>query len=634
MALLSALALALAPQALPPGVDAELQGRINQAIDRGVAALLKSQELDGSWRTSLEDFGTGMTALAAYTLLKSGLPKHHPAIERAFLFLRSRETTRTYSMSCLILAILGRGDPEDRAWLEECAGILSDWEIAGYAYPEGATDLSNTGFAALALYAAGEAGVKVAPKTWEGIAEYALACRERGTERRAPATGAGAETPFGFAYQPLGRNPTGSMTASAVAVLAMAERRLKPFPSEMLRARGQGLAWLEANFSVEHNPMRDLATSKWIDEDSHLHYYLYALERACALTGREQLGGRNWYAEGAQHLVASQEHTGNWQSNQPNTCFALLFLSRATSGGRLAVTPAAPAAASAAAATPAFDGDVDLRIAARPPAGLWIGGYSAGVMKDYSWPEEEGGGLRLLEVRYFATPPFGERFALGAVAGEAGPGRGPQRAALPIAPDRAGTWTFQAEVDLLFPGLIAGDPGASVTLYSRELSADFFNVADPVRLAYAQDAARNLLPTDRCTATASSQPEDASYSATRAADGFQGTGWRSLDTDPLPWLRLDLQRAVKAERLVLSQLYDFRHQNPDYTGRITRVEILLNGEKRGIEAEMNPDADRKTVIPLPSKAIRSIEIRVLARTPGTNGAEGVGFNEVELQRGK
>lgn len=625
MALLAALALALAPQALPPGVDAELQGRINRAIDLGVASLLKSQELDGSWRTNVEDFGTGMTALAAYTLLKSGVPKRHPAIDRAFLFLRSRETTRTYSMACLILAILGRGDAADREWLEECAGILADWEAAGYAYPDGAHDLSNTAFAALALFAAGEAGVKVAPKTWEGIAEYALACRERGTDRRAPATGGGGETPFGFAYQPLERNPTGSMTASAVAVLAMAERRLKPFPPEMLRARGQGIAWLEANFSVQHNPMRDLAAGKWIDEDHHLHYYLYALERACTMTGREQLGGRNWYAEGALHLVESQEHTGNWVSNQPNTCFALLFLARATSGGRIAVTPAAPEGAAAAPAATSFAGDVDLRLSARAPAGLWIAGYGAGVVKDYSWPEEEGGGLRVLEVRYFATPPFGERAALGAVAGEK---------SLPIAPDRAGTWSFEAEVDVLLPGGTAGDPDAIVTLYSRAQTADFLDVADPARLAYAQDAARNLLPADRCTATASSQTEDATYSAARAADGLQGTGWRSLDADPLPWLRLELQRAVKADRLVLSQHYDFRHQSPDHTGRVTRVEILVNGEKRGIAADVNPAADRKTVIPLPGKTIRSIEIRVLARTPGTNGADGVGFNEIELQRGK
>jgi hypothetical protein len=631
VALLLALALILEPQDLPPGVDGELQARINLAIDQGVDALLRAQELDGSWRSSVEDFGTGMTALAAYTLIKCGLAKDHPAIERAFHFLRSRETTRTYSMSCLILAIIGRGDPEDRIWLEECAATLSDWETGGYAYPDGALDLSNTAYAALALYAAGEAGVKVPYKTWEGIAEYALACRERGGEKRGPTTG--GETPFGFAYQPLERNPTGSMTASAVAVLTMAERRLRPMPSEMLRARGQGLAWLEANFSVEHNPMRDLAASKWIDEDHHLHYYLYALERACALTGVERLGERLWYAEGARHLVDHQEHTGNWQSNQPNTCFALLFLTRATSGGRSAVTPAV--AAGAPSALPqSFAGDVDLRVNQRPPTHVWIADYSAWVTKHYAWDESEGGGLRVLEVRFFEQPPFGERRPLGQVMSTSHPSQEPMRAALPIKPDRAGIWLYSAEVDLLFPGADPAEEGSRVTVHSSDVKAEFLHVADPVRLAYAQDSARNLLPTDRCTATASSQPEDAYFSATRAADGLQGTGWRSLDDDPLPWIRLELQRATKADRLLLSQHYDFRNQDPNHTGRITRIELLLNGEKRGVEVDVNPDPERKTEIPLGSKTIRSIEIRVLERTPGREGANGVGFNEIELQRGR
>lgn len=631
MAPLLAFALAFALQGLPPGVDAALQVRINQSIGQGVEALLRAQELDGSWRSSVTDFGTGMTALATYTLIKSGVSKSHPAIERAFCFLRSRETTRTYSMSCLILAILGRGDPADREWLEECVGTLSDWEAAGYAYPDGATDLSNTSYAALALYAAGEAGVKVAPKTWEGIAEYALACREPGEARRNPATG--AETARGFAYQPLERNPSGSMTASAVAVLTMAERRLRPFPPEMLRARGQGLAWLEDNFTVEHNPMRDRVESKWITEDHYQYYYLYALERACALAGREKLGEREWYAEGARHLIEHQEHTGNWQSNQPNTCFALLFLSRATSGGRSAVTPAVPIAAAADLPT-SFAGDVDLRVSARAPASVWIAGYSAGVMKDFSWPEEEGGGLRVREVRFFARPPFGARVALGTLRSDAGNEGEPLRAAMPLTLNRMGAWAFEAEVDLLAPDALPSDENASVTLYSREITAEFLHLQDPLRLAYAQDAARNLLPVDRCTTTASSQPEDESYAATRAADGLQGTGWRCLDTDLRPWIRIDLQRAIRAEQLLLSQQYDFRTPDAEHTGRVTRVEVLINGEKKGIEADVNPDPDRKTAIPLPSKAIRTLEIRILSCTLGEAGADGVGFNEIELQRGR
>lgn len=634
MSALATLALALAPlQGLPPGVDGALQARINSAIDRGVAALMRTQELDGSWRTNLEDFGTGMTALATYTLLKSGVAPDHPVIARAFAFLRGRETEKTYSMACLVLAILGRGDPEDRTWLEECVARLSDWEMAGYAYPDGATDLSNTSYAALALYAAGEAGVKVPEKTWQGIADYALSCRERGATGKGAVTGGpGADAPLGFAYQPHERNPSGSMTASGVAVLAMAERRLKPFPGEMQRARAQGLSWLTVNFTVENNPMRDRITSKWITEDAHHLYYLYALERACHLTGMERLGERAWYAEGARWLVEHQEHVGTWVNNQPNTCFALLFLSRATAGGRAAVTPAEPAAA--AAPPPEFEGDLDLRVSARAPRVLWIAGYGAGVMKDFTWDAEDGGGLRVLAARFYATPPHGAERLAGTVHGNPGAAGERLRLDLPLAPDRAGTWSFAAEADLLIPGGDPADPGAVVTLRSRSVTADFFDVPDAARDRYADDGRRNLLPWDRCTVAASSQPDDAYFEARRAADGLQGTGWRCRDDDRAPWISVDLNRAVRADRLLLSQHYDFRHQDPAHAGRITRVEVRINGEKRGIVAAMDPDPERKTEIELPTKPIRTFEIRVLERTPGEGGADGVGFNEIELQRGR
>ncbi|MBC8328476.1 MAG: hypothetical protein H8E31_06980, partial [Planctomycetes bacterium] len=88
-ALLTALA-SPAPQA-PPGVDFELQQRIDHAIDQGTDALLRSQELDGSWRKNLERYPAGMTSLAVYTLLKCGLPPRHPAIARAVAFLRGHE---------------------------------------------------------------------------------------------------------------------------------------------------------------------------------------------------------------------------------------------------------------------------------------------------------------------------------------------------------------------------------------------------------------------------------------------------------------------------------------------------------------------------------------------------------------
>ncbi len=62
-------------------------------------------------------------------------------------------------------------------------------------------------------------------------------------------------------------------------------------------------------------------------------YYLYALERACGLSGTEKLGAHAWYAEGAKVLLDRQGELGQWGKGGASiaeTCFAILFLRRAT----------------------------------------------------------------------------------------------------------------------------------------------------------------------------------------------------------------------------------------------------------------------------------------------------------------
>lgn len=67
-------------------------------------------------------------------------------------------------------------------------------------------------------------------------------------------------------------------------------------------------------------------------------YYLWTVARLGVLMGREQFGGINWYDAGAKSLLASQKEDGGWDGSQtvyqpgPETCFALLFLSRVNLG--------------------------------------------------------------------------------------------------------------------------------------------------------------------------------------------------------------------------------------------------------------------------------------------------------------
>ena len=67
-----------------------------------------------------------------------------------------------------------------------------------------------------------------------------------------------------------------------------------------------------------------------------LYYYLYAMERVGALTHRKWIGRHDWYRLGAEELIRRQLPDGSFPSagfgDDPhcNTCFALLFLKRAT----------------------------------------------------------------------------------------------------------------------------------------------------------------------------------------------------------------------------------------------------------------------------------------------------------------
>ena len=79
---LTLAALAAAGPEKDPKDDPAFQQSVRQSVDRGVAWLLARQHRDGSWESHQESYGSGMTALACYTLLKQGVPPAHPSIRR------------------------------------------------------------------------------------------------------------------------------------------------------------------------------------------------------------------------------------------------------------------------------------------------------------------------------------------------------------------------------------------------------------------------------------------------------------------------------------------------------------------------------------------------------------------------
>jgi hypothetical protein len=98
----------------------------------------------------------------------------------------------------------------------------------------------------------------------------------------------------------------------------------------------RAFAWLARDFDPACN--RDAAGAFGKKQgrrgDNHWkHYWLWSLERACGAAGVNDLEGKDWYVLGARHLLEKQKEDGGWRDpEQPlqATCFALLFLKRAT----------------------------------------------------------------------------------------------------------------------------------------------------------------------------------------------------------------------------------------------------------------------------------------------------------------
>jgi hypothetical protein len=164
-------------------------------------------------------------------------------------------------------------------------------------------DNSNSQYASLGLRACHDAGILLPREVVEKAAAW----------YRQSQCGDG-----GWSYHQGGQG-YGSMTAGAVGALSILDLILgKNWKTDGDVTRG--LDWLRDHFSVTENPGR---------QNTWHYYYLYGLERAGMLYGTEKLGAREWYAEGARYLLDAQAANGSW-NNPIDTCFAILFLRRAT----------------------------------------------------------------------------------------------------------------------------------------------------------------------------------------------------------------------------------------------------------------------------------------------------------------
>ncbi len=421
----------------PVLLDADLERKVDAAIDRGVKWLL-SRQAGGGWfgnrpverdlpprgktgepplppgfvvkvEGSLRAVRLGECALVLYALRACGVPAAERHVKKGFQWareeyveLRDMGRLENYAVSLLLLALEAHGNPpedpdpvdgrygrsarrnapipaEDLAWMKE----LTAWLVraqnsdGGFSYLSPGIpqfyDHSNSQFSLLALKAARRCGIPVPRELWVRSLEMFLRNQEAtgpdvlrrepmdpGGQEYGMRTGAGRrDRARGWGYD--SRAPaTGSMTGAGVSSLVICRSELLGTPGYDAALDGRaeqgirdGLAWLGLHFSVEENPGpadAPMMAKSW------QYYWLYGLERAGVLAAVEQVGDHAWYPVGADYLVREQEKGGWWEQKGrfrlaglppdlqrqvdgladhrtgdiDDTCFALLFLKRAT----------------------------------------------------------------------------------------------------------------------------------------------------------------------------------------------------------------------------------------------------------------------------------------------------------------
>ena len=289
--------------------------RVNLAIKKGVEHLRTKQNEDGSFVSAHTDrYPDGVASLCTLALLKSGMKPDDPAVRKTLGFLRYQSHTRTYSTGVRIMALDTLRDPERTPAIKAAADWLVENfrnDVGHWGYPEAAPDLSNTQYAVLGLWTAEKHGHKAPQELWNDLAERTMQHQS---------------DDGGYGYH-ANSESTGSMTLAGISVLAICLDRVSK-KTRMIREIENSLesAWgyMDRRFHPAGN-----AKGSHIFTRARYYYYLYGLERACALGDRRKVGGRDWYRECAAELVKLQNDEGGW-GDAKDTCFALLFLRLST----------------------------------------------------------------------------------------------------------------------------------------------------------------------------------------------------------------------------------------------------------------------------------------------------------------
>ena len=378
--------------------DAAFRARVAKALEQGTAHLralladvdrdeLKGQPADGD-----RSYNSGRLALGLLALIKGGVNKADPVLQRALVTLRSRPLIDTYSLGNALMALEAYYAPDDE-WKHLREGAIdrpgartlpdADRALAGkwttallqnidtrvdpawllrFNYTRGERyDHSVNQYGLLGLYSAHLCGVDLAAQVWEAAANHLIASQTAGNGKfdldlvdyRSLARMATDPDfkrtvshtivhPAGWNYgDPKDGGETspvwGSMTCAGITGLAICQAALLDqggkrgrLQGDATAARNAGFGWLAQHLTCRCHPGVIFRQQQWF------FYYLYSLERAALLSGIALLQDRDWYFEGAMVLALSQHDDGSWPGELlydqeiERDAMAVLFLKQST----------------------------------------------------------------------------------------------------------------------------------------------------------------------------------------------------------------------------------------------------------------------------------------------------------------
>ena len=344
-----------------PGWCADRPPEVEEAIRRGVKYLANSKII-----TEAE------AGLVVYACMSAGESADSPIVTAQVNVILKKCTSfykptlhHNYEAGVDVMGLVAADREKYKAQIQQIGEFLireqKPYGVWDYSVGDSKGDTSISQYGVLGLWAASRAGVQVPTKVWDDAAQWHF--RTQLNEG-------------GFGYHPLGGDagPKHSMTVAGVGSLSIIKLMLSKLPEsepnaattgtepktkksdkafgvlervtpqepteapaaasspldtnykpkttrgELDRRIGGGMGWLNRFYTIE-NP------TGWP------MYYLYGLERVASLTNSDKIGGKDWYKEGCAFLIKKQQSDGSYADlggATPSTCFAILFMTRAT----------------------------------------------------------------------------------------------------------------------------------------------------------------------------------------------------------------------------------------------------------------------------------------------------------------